>query len=523
MLGRVWQRSLSPFFHHPQRQIALPLRLKHSMRALHDMPIDACDRRIAALERELAELKRYRNALTPICRLPAETLAAILIYVQHGGQDCDVRDPWRTYNFEWVRMMLVCRPFRDVALGASELWKYVDFGRQRWSPLWTEAFLRNARHPVVIRDRSGLGEARQFFMKALSADVLVNEAMADNLIGLPAPLIQSLRLESSSNLYRITDSSNVHRITVGPSFLQGTATLLHTLCLNGVVIWADIPDLPSLCLLELIGVYFYPGINVLTRVIARSPQLCTLCLEDVRPCRPEPPSQKALSRALPDLQNLYIRGSPSDVAQYMRALPVPSKSLGILLRDEDDEPDWDDEHYTYAYDMWTRHAAAHSLDLERVVVLGNETMCAHVNIGLPIPLSEFSATPKSFFSIHSTMLCSHPILAGIDTVHVRQPRRYDEAPCYDYEDAFGIGAMSDLRVVVLDGLGPGPDRDPLMVTEDDIWHLGLVEDVRSWVIARKGRVTDVRFEECSVDWVDIAKDLKSMGFSVTWQDEDESG
>jgi hypothetical protein len=69
-------------------------RLKHSMRALHDMPIDACDRRIAALERELAELKRYRNALTPICRLsPAETLAAILVYVQHGGQDCDVRDP----------------------------------------------------------------------------------------------------------------------------------------------------------------------------------------------------------------------------------------------------------------------------------------------------------------------------------------------------------------------------------------------------------------------------------------------
>jgi hypothetical protein len=483
------------------------------MRALHDMPIDACDRRIAALERELAELKRYRNALTPICRLPAETLAAILVYVQHGGQDCDVRDPWRTYNFEWVRMMLVCRPFRDVALGASELWKYVDFGRQPWSPVWTQAFLRNARHPVVIRDWSGLGEARQFFMEALSADVLVNSAMADDLIHFPAPLMQSLRVESSSN---------VCRIIVGSSFLQGTATFLHTLCLNSVVIWAGVPDLPSLRLLELIGVHFYPGMNVLIDVIARSPQLRTLCLEDLRPCRPKSQSEKEISRSLPDLRNLYIRGSPSDVAQYMRALPVPSRYLGILLRDEDDDPDWDDEHYTDVYDLWTRHVTAHSLDLERFVVLGSETMCANVNIGLPIALSQFGATPSSFFSIHSTWLCSHPILAGIDTVYVRQPHLYDEAPCYECKNTFGINAMSNLRVVVLDGLDPWPDQEPQSVTEGDVEGLGLVEDLRRWVVARKGRMTDVRFEECSVNWVDIAEDLKSTGFSVTWQDEDES-
>jgi hypothetical protein len=473
------------------------------------------DRRIATLERELAELKQHRNALTPICRLPTETLAAILVYVQHGGQDCDVRNPWRTYNFEWVRAMLVCRHFRDVALGAAQLWSYVDFGYRHWSPLWIQAFLKHSRCPVIVRDTSMLGEARHFFMRALSVDVVVGAAIPKEFLYRPAPLMQSLRCRFINSL---------DRISIGLRFLAGTATFLHTLCLSNVAIRTDMPDLPSLRLLKFIGVHFHPGLTTLINVIARAPQLRTLCLEDLQPCRPASQSHKEISRSLPDLQNLYIKGSPVYISQYMRVLPVPSISLGILLRDEDDNPDWDDEHYTYAYDMWTRHAAAHSLDLEPLVVLGNETMCVHVNIGLPsaTPLSEFDATPSSFFSIHSTMLRSHPILAGIDTVYVRQPRLYHEAPCYDYEDAFGIDAMSDLRVVVLDDLDPWPVREPQPVTEEDAEDLGLVEDLRRWVAARKGRVTDVRFEECSGDWVDIAEDFKSMGFSVTWQDEDES-
>lgn len=100
-------------------------------------PLDAITTREAALKRldEIRDeercLKQFLNSTTPIHKLPVEILVHALFVVGFlpVGQ-------WWKRSSHWLRLMLVCRHWRDAACATPALWRAVDVGpRSDWLKL----------------------------------------------------------------------------------------------------------------------------------------------------------------------------------------------------------------------------------------------------------------------------------------------------------------------------------------------------------------------------------------------------
>jgi hypothetical protein len=475
------------------------------------------DRRIAVLEGQIIELKAQRNALTPVCRLPAETLAHILSYVQHGGHDHDPLRPWRTYSCTWARTMCVCRRFRTVALDTPRLWAYVDVSLDGTphSQAWAALVEQRSKTALAV---SGSGAAA-FLPTARSVRMAIT-ALLDrsinmasftgtcrDLLGRPAPFLERLEF----------DCKWLH-LYVGAAFLGGAATALRELSLTRAVLGSGAPQIPALQRLELVCAITArrAGFAPLVDFLSHTPQLQTLCLAGLwMEPSPDLPLQRP-QNLLPDLQALFIEGCPSSVANYMRILPLPLVSLGIVLLDNDprfDHSDWDSENYAYAYSLWEEYMATRVCPSGRVTLLADRPHGIRFDLGAPVLFSEFNAASGSFLSIQSSKLCAHPVLAGIETVRIVQVEGYGQSPCFEDAGAFGIDRMPDLRVVVLDRL-----RAVGIDGEDDLDASRLAEDLLLWILALAGRVEDVRLVQCSESMRDVAEDLEQLGFNVIWED-----
>jgi hypothetical protein len=474
------------------------------------------DRRIAALEGQIVELKAQRNALTPVCGLPAETLAHILSYVQHGGHDHNPLRPWRTYNCTWARTMCVCRRFRTVALDTPRLWAYVDVSVEGTphSQAWAALVVQRSKTALAV---SGSGAAA-FLPTARSVYLATDEhsersikmasftATGRDFLERPAPFLERLELDGQR-----TD------VCVGAAFLGGVATALRELSLTKAIIGPGAPHIPDLQRLELECPSQFDAAHIATVVdlLSHIPQLQTLCLAGLwlvpLPNVPLPRPQNLL----PDLQALFIEGCPRSVANYMRLLPLPLVSLGMVLLDERrvNNPDWRSENYACVYSLWEEYMATRLRPSGRVALLADGPHGIRLDLGAPVLFSEFNAASGSFLSIQSSKLCAHPVLAGIDTVRIVQVEGYVQSPCFEDAGAFGIDRMPDLRVVVLDRL-----RAVGIDGEDDLDASRLAEDLLLWILALAGRVEDVRLVQCSESMRDVAEDLEQLGFNVIWED-----
>jgi hypothetical protein len=85
---------------------------------------------------------RKRNLLVPICKMPEELLVHILRFLQtkksDGGSLTIFHSPCQNHDFSWVRATWVCSHMRNVAIGAPELWPWVDSTRRNeWNALTT--------------------------------------------------------------------------------------------------------------------------------------------------------------------------------------------------------------------------------------------------------------------------------------------------------------------------------------------------------------------------------------------------
>ncbi|KAH6912726.1 hypothetical protein BKA70DRAFT_1264779 [Coprinopsis sp. MPI-PUGE-AT-0042] len=89
---------------------------------IYSLPVEEArrllDGQIAAVQEQLSRLKRQRNSLAPISRLPTEVLCKIFACLRFT--------PSLEYDYtrvhEWIYVTHVCREWRDVCFGYQDLW-----------------------------------------------------------------------------------------------------------------------------------------------------------------------------------------------------------------------------------------------------------------------------------------------------------------------------------------------------------------------------------------------------------------
>ncbi|KAK7019150.1 hypothetical protein VNI00_018182 [Paramarasmius palmivorus] len=187
------------------------------------------DEKIAQTKENLHNLHFQRNSLLPICRLPNEILALILIFCAS-----DVRrystPHWR---MSWLWLTHVCQHWRAIALGCPAMWDTPDFSkpslaremlvRAKLAPLYIRAAVRSDRldRQEVLRD------ALRDMTRVAEIDIgtffpLVLDDVLPEIIQ-PAPVLEKLCIHNQ----RSTD-----RVILPDDFLAGNAPRLREVSLR---------------------------------------------------------------------------------------------------------------------------------------------------------------------------------------------------------------------------------------------------------------------------------------------------
>ncbi|KAJ7058070.1 hypothetical protein C8F01DRAFT_305952 [Mycena amicta] len=236
----------------------------------------------------VSELFQLQTALAPIRRLPPELLVEIFLYFQ----PCIPRssdDRWHRASPPW-RLGLVCRSWRDIAVGLSQLWSALDFpGNRKRRPsvlhlptheyddveLQTvsqqdaleeaegfeiEGALETVNACLVRSKNQGLAirlRRRDSTLEMLILELLFqhthrweeivlidpSEAVCRRLRGLPQRLPRLRRLEYSATGYH-SDWHVDHWPSLDRLFQSSHAPCLTELTLVGVDISSELPSVP---------------------------------------------------------------------------------------------------------------------------------------------------------------------------------------------------------------------------------------------------------------------------------------
>jgi hypothetical protein len=290
-------------------------------------PVHDIERRILALEHELAQLKRRRNAYAPIFVLPDELLVAIFKYTQFQA-DYDASD---SHDWAWYMATTACVHFWSLAKRTPALWNVLDFTQS--SSAWADLCVQRSRGALLhIRDEEERGahllpHARVYEYEGTVA--------SEQLLGQPAPDLQVLHLEIRNRSAPMT-----------PAFLGGSnVNLVHLYLSGGSMHLAGAPPMLRLRHLELRGIQTDPDLRALCQLFANTPQLEVLHMDIICLSHPRDSVDANVvipvpSRAvLPHLQTLIINDAVAEASAFLRLLPPPALRLYIqVLNIPDDVP-----------------------------------------------------------------------------------------------------------------------------------------------------------------------------------------
>jgi hypothetical protein len=197
-------------------------------------PIHDIEKRIIALEYDLAQLKRRRNAYAPILALPDELLVAIFKYTQFQPEAGS--GPFDSHDWTWYMATTACAHFWSLAKRTPALWSVLDFPRSK--DAWVDLCVQRSRGALLyIRDEDARGahllpHARVYDYEGAVA--------SEQLLSQPAPDLQDLHLEIRNRSAPMT-----------PAFLGGSNVNLVHLYLSGGSMRLDgAPPMLRLCHLE---------------------------------------------------------------------------------------------------------------------------------------------------------------------------------------------------------------------------------------------------------------------------------
>ncbi|KAH6905230.1 hypothetical protein BKA70DRAFT_509313 [Coprinopsis sp. MPI-PUGE-AT-0042] len=309
------------------------------------------DDRLLEKEKEIIDIKHERNQLAPVSRLPVEVLARVFLDRARSPESTtqDTQYAFKTgqYQVLWMGVSHVCRQWREVALGCSELWSVLN---PRISTKWIEAMIKRSKSmPISLVEFNPnycfhAPEKREILLKVLSEPrrwrqihvrlIHEDDEVVKNISSLnsPAPFLVDLSLNFEDITYGHSRPNGV----LPRDFLGANApSLRHLEIIHCRPSWNPNLFSSSLASLKLCIPPLYmavpgdpfsvPSPQDLAENLARIPLLTELDLEmklpdltAINPC--------GRNFLFPNLQSLRLVGECEELAGLLSCLLIPPTS-----------------------------------------------------------------------------------------------------------------------------------------------------------------------------------------------------
>lgn len=301
------------------------------------------DKRTRILQRSMMALIAIRNTLAAVDNLPDEILVNVfwaLALVLRPGSLGTL--PYTRTSDSWLVVAEVCRRWRNIALWTPKLYSFIHAR----NPAITRTFLRRSGSILVdiymdsnAHVHGNVIEIKPYFSRVRELQIQGRyksmQTLVSQLRRLPAPMLESLHLEQTTNRRILT----LHESIIIPEIFDGPTPALRRLSLTHVSIpwtspiYAGLTDLHML----LQHPYTSPSIDTFLQVLENCPLLETLTLVQAGPSvywdpHEYPPPVRVIDLARLRKVNLHL-GRPIDTQYVIAHLVIPS-TAAITIRCE---------------------------------------------------------------------------------------------------------------------------------------------------------------------------------------------
>jgi hypothetical protein len=457
------------------------------------------DARIRELEAQLLELRRRRNALAHVCRLPTEILVAIFDHLQCKR---DKRLPCYTYNRRWYRVMLVCEHFRLVAIQTPALWTVFDYEEdpKEWVDLCLE---RSKTTPLCVTTNS-TALADQWHRIRVAQ---LRGARTHSLLTAPSPHLTKLSLH-------VSDENEP--LEFGASLLSQISAQLVHLDLNGFGLTLRLGEavsLPDLQYFELQCIRTGVSLESMIHILADAPKLEVIIIRHLFLKGTEAFDIDEVIAvpgrvALPSLRELAIEDTPIEMWALLRLIPPPRSSLGISVKYMTEAELVLGQALSNIHSLWLGFAQQVPVADDRVqgrILFDRSLNPSTLGIvsfgGITRTDNIFNLRLESdcFLCIRCKPDSSHPIL---DQVTVAQFRGLSLP--IDSNGVYGMDFMPAAHTLIFEDLSEH-DKDNMAVFQ-------------AWIVARPGRIKNVQFINCDETFKAISEQMREaeLALDVTW-------
>ncbi|KAJ3547821.1 hypothetical protein NMY22_g1502 [Coprinellus aureogranulatus] len=310
--------------------------------------------RIQELEHEILILKTYNNAGTITCRLPAEILSNVFIFMKASAEE----SPTPQEHYSWTKATQVCRQWRSTAVDCVALWTHLDLS---WPAALLRLFLersKNAPLSIVCMLRSPTLCDQEFIAMALSDPGRIRSLVASedsmttrielrvlNVRPPPLKTFLSSWTGCAPVLERLDLQWTLHSGNPLPqNFLEGGAPNLSHLTVAGFDFqWSSLPLFPSIRVLEVTNYQVHMNPEVAQAEFYNSlrqiPFLHTLKLWSCPPETEQPlPRSDASRLVFNSLKSIAILDEMSYVNAFLQVARAPTATSITVEYTDVDEP-----------------------------------------------------------------------------------------------------------------------------------------------------------------------------------------